>query len=76
MWMDVITPLVMGTDVVTIPIDCGVRRAALNRAGGATAAAVAEGGGLVFWWVVKRSIFRVGLSLPRLGPAWVVQGMW
>ena len=42
--MDVITPLVMGTDVGTITIDCGVRRAALNRVGGATAATVAEGG--------------------------------
>ena len=47
MWMDVITPLVMGTDVGTITTDCGVRRAALNRVGGATAATVAEGGGMV-----------------------------
>ena len=44
MCMDGITLLVMGTDVGTITIDCGVRRAALNRVGGATAATAAEGG--------------------------------
>ena len=49
MWMGCTTPLVMGTDVATITIDCEVRRAALNRVGGATAVTVAEGGGLVFW---------------------------
>ena len=44
MWMDGITPLVMGTDVGTITSECGVRRAALNRVGGATAATAAGGG--------------------------------
>ena len=76
MWMDVITPLVMGTDVGTITIDCGVRRAALNRVGGATAATAAEGGGLVFRWVVNMPIFRCCCSKLSWFPTHWVRGMW
>ena len=56
MWMGVITPLVMGTDVGTITIDCGVRRAALNRVGVHGAAPRPWGGGVVFY-SVKQSWF-------------------
>ena len=75
MWMGGTTPLVMGTNVGTITIECGVRRAALNRVGGATATTAAEGG---VWFLVggkkvdiSLRLFKMVIVPNSLGPGYV-----